>query len=206
MISEFSVYLRLGFEHITDIQGYDHLLFVGALTAAYGYSEWRRLLWLVTAFTVGHSLTLGLATLDLVRVSSGLVEFLIPLTILITSIMNIAVAARADIGGEKSEQAKDWVGRGRYGAASVFGLIHGMGFSNFLRAALGGEEGVVFPLFAFNVGLELGQLVIVLAVLGVGSLVTRLVHGRRGIWTITLSGVTALVSIALMIDRLVGST
>src|SRR5690554_1603976 len=77
MGSEFAVYLRLGFEHIADLNGYDHILFIAALCAVYELREWRHLLWLVTAFTVGHSVTLALATLDVLRIDSALVEFLI---------------------------------------------------------------------------------------------------------------------------------
>ena len=125
MGSEFAVYFRLGIEHIADIRGYDHILFIAALTVAYSLLEWRRLLILVTAFTVGHSITLALATVGAVRVNTELIEFLIPATILITSIFNIADSRSAT-------ESLDTGGRARrhqailYILAGGFGLIHQM--------------------------------------------------------------------------------
>jgi hypothetical protein len=143
MISEFLVYLRLGFEHITDPGGYDHLLFVAALTAS-DLGRVRRLFWLVTAFTVGHSITLALATLDLVRVDISLVEILIPLTILATAAVNAISWGRRQKAELVEDTSTDEVvepeTRVRYVLAVGFGLIHGLGFSTFLRAALGWEE------------------------------------------------------------------
>ena len=129
----FAVYLRLGFGHIADPKAYDHILFVAALTAAYPPVAWRRLVWLVTAFTLGHSVTLALATLDLVRVKSQLVEVLIPVTILLTSIAGI-VFSKGDTeeGGPIGSQLPQYL------LAAAFGLIHGLGFSTFLRSLLGG--------------------------------------------------------------------
>ncbi|HSM08121.1 MAG TPA: HupE/UreJ family protein, partial [Gemmatimonadota bacterium] len=153
MLSEFLVYLQLGFEHITDPGGLDHVLFVAVLTAT-DIDRPKHLFWLVTAFTLGHSLTLALATLRVVSVGSTLVEVLIPLTIIATCVLN---AATWKPSGAPSARG----GRGdrlRYGLAAGFGLVHGLGFSSFLRAALGGEESILLPLFAFNTGLEVGQL------------------------------------------------
>jgi hypothetical protein len=154
-MSEFSLYLRLGFEHISDLNGYDHILFVIALAAVYPLREWKHLLVLVTAFTIGHSITLALATLGVVNFNPDLIETLIPVTIFITAVINVAERFARD--PEKALQ-RDW--RMKYALAIGFGLIHGLGFSNFLRAVLGAEQSLVLPLFSFNVGLELGQLVI----------------------------------------------
>ncbi|MDA0379166.1 MAG: HupE/UreJ family protein [Bacteroidetes bacterium] len=154
-MSEFSVYLRLGFEHISDLNGYDHILFVIALAAVYPLREWRHLLVLITAFTIGHSVTLAMATMGMVDFNPDLIETLIPVTIFITAAIN--VGERFARNPEQALQ-RDW--RMKYVLAIGFGLIHGLGFSNFLRAVLGAEESLVLPLFSFNVGLELGQLVI----------------------------------------------
>ena len=155
MTSEFMLYLRLGFEHISDLNGYDHILFVIALAAVYPLKEWRHLLILVTAFTIGHSITLAMATLGWLAVDSDLIEMLIPVTIFITAVINLAERFASD--AEKALQ-RDW--RMKYALALGFGLIHGLGFSNYLRALLGTGENLVLPLFSFNVGLEIGQLVI----------------------------------------------
>jgi hypothetical protein len=192
------VFLRLGFEHIADVRGYDHILFIVALCAGYEIKDWKKLLILVTAFTVGHSLTLALATLRIITINDALVEFLIPLTIFLTAGMNI-VTSSPEGGGMLEKKGARSV---QYLLALAFGLIHGMGFSNFLRALLGGEEGIALPLFSFNLGLELGQICIVLTVLTLTFIVVRLARMRRHDWVLVLSGAAAGVALMLMIERL----
>lgn len=198
MVSEFLVFLRLGFEHISDLRGYDHILFVVALCAGYEPKHWKRLLVLVTAFTVGHSVTLALATLRLITINDALVEFLIPLTIFVTGVMNIVTASRRSESGVEGKGARGL----KYFLALGFGLIHGMGFSNFLRSLLGAEEGIALPLFGFNVGLEVGQIFIVVGVLCVTASMVRWVGMRRHDWIMVLSGATAGVALTLMVERL----
>jgi hypothetical protein len=200
MGSEILVYLRLGFQHIADLRGYDHILFITALTVAYRPTEWRRLLWLVTAFTVGHSITLALATLDLVRVSSRIVEPAIAFTIVITALTSFVTTAVVPASSPEPVSARGQLSR--YALAGGFGLIHGLGFSTFLRSLLGGEESIVAPLLSFNVGLELGQLVIVLAVLAIGMLAERGLHLTRRAWVLLVSGGVTAVGLALIVDRL----
>ena len=200
MLSEFLVYLRLGFEHIADIRGYDHILFVVALCAGYEPRQWRKILVLVTAFTVGHSITLALATVRIISISTDLVEFLIPLTIFVTGVFNIVVATRGRADEEESRRARVL----KYFLALGFGLIHGMGFSNFLRAVLGAEERIALPLFAFNVGLEVGQICIVLVILLLTFAFVRLVRMRRHDWILVLSGAAAGVAVTLMAERFIG--
>ena len=191
MLSEFLVYLRLGFEHITDPGGADHLLFVAVLTAA-DVGRLRSLAWLVTAFTLGHSVTLALATLDLVRVDSRLVEIAIPLTIIATCAVNVAAmkAERSDAQGGATT-SRPGGARLRYSLAAGFGLIHGLGFSVFLRAALDPEQGLLLPLFAFNSGLEIGQLALVA---GLVTMATALRFARvpQRTWN---TGVSALAAV-----------
>jgi hypothetical protein len=203
-MTEFELYLRLGFEHISDLKGYDHILFVIALAAVYPLREWKHLLILVTAFTIGHSVTLALSTLGWVDVDAELIETLIPVTIFITAALN--VGERFARNPEKALQ-RDW--RLKYLLAIGFGLIHGLGFSNFLRAVLGAEESLVLPLFSFNVGLELGQLVILVITFiasGVAiGLANRLLErsGRptantQRNWAVMLSVVIAILSLTMI--------
>jgi hypothetical protein len=195
MESTFLLYLRLGFEHISDLKGYDHMLFVTALCAVYQFDQWRHLLWLVTAFTVGHSITLALATLNFITIHADLVELLIPITIFVTSLVNIVYALRSSHerqADRRSEYAK-------YALALGFGLIHGMGFSNFLRAMLGGEENIVAPLFAFNIGLELGQILILTVVLLVSTGMVRWAGLARKDWSLVLSGATAGAALLMIV-------
>ncbi|MEZ0542910.1 HupE/UreJ family protein [Fibrella arboris] len=197
-MSDFFIYLRLGFDHITDPNGYDHILFVIALCAVYTLGQWRQVLTLITAFTIGHSITLALATLNLITYSTALIELLIPVTILITAITNFFYQepkSRSLMMNRKQKQP--W----RYGLALAFGLIHGMGFSNYLRSLLGREADIVKPLLAFNIGLELGQLLIVGLVLTVTYLVLNIIQSSRLRWTLIVSGLVAGMAISLIITN-----
>lgn len=194
-LSEFSTYLQLGWQHIADINAYDHIIFIIALCATYLISEWKKVLVLVTAFTIGHSVTLILAALGLIVFNRSVIEFLIPVTILLTSIYNLF--------DNKSGDVKDTFARKtniKYLLAMGFGLIHGMGFSNYFRSLLGKEESIVKPLFAFNVGIELGQLLIVAIIFAITWILYRLVHMKQREWILFISGVTAGISIILMME------
>ncbi|MGQ0650377.1 MAG: HupE/UreJ family protein [Gemmatimonadaceae bacterium] len=197
MGSEFTTYLRLGLSHIADLQGYDHILFIVALTAGFGLRDWKRLLWLVTAFTLGHSVTLALATLNVIHARSALIEMLIAVTIVIAGVFGLVSQWR---GSEEANAGRRQ--RILYVMAGGFGLIHGLGFSNFLRAVLGGEESIVFPLLAFNVGLEGGQLLIVGVVLLLGALVCEGAGLRRKTWAMGLSFICALFGARMMWERM----
>lgn len=191
-MSTFRLYLTLGIDHISDIAGYDHILFLTALCAVYSLRQWTRILILVTAFTIGHSITLALATLDLLRISTALVEFLIPLTIFLTALSNVL---------QKSDHVSRISHLFKYLAALFFGLIHGLGFSNYLRALLGGEKELVVPLFSFNLGLEIGQIMIVMAVMAISFVLVRLAGVRHRDWNLLLSGAAMGVSLILILER-----
>jgi hypothetical protein len=151
-MSEFLTFVRLGLRHIADIGAMDHILFLFALAAIYQARDWRDSLWVVSAFTVGHSLTLALAATGTLRAPANLIEFLIPLTIIATGSQNILVRHRSQAPLGK---------RYRPIFAGVFGLVHGAGFANYLQSLFSGS--IVFPLFGFNVGIELGQLLVLAA-------------------------------------------
>ncbi len=191
-MTTFSLYFQLGLTHILDIRGYDHILFVVALCAMYLLRDWRKILLLVTAFTVGHSVTLALATLRLVRLDPDLIEFLIPVTIFITAVSNIV---------RKRSAALPPVAPLNYALALVFGLVHGLGFSNYLRSLLGKEQSIVGPLLSFNLGLEIGQLVIVLIFLLSASVVVGLLGVSRRDWKLVISSAIAGVSLMLLVER-----
>lgn len=197
-MSDFLIYLRLGFDHITDPRGYDHILFVVALCAVYTLRQWRQMLVLVTAFTIGHSITLALATLQLIRYSTAFVELLIPITILITAVTNffyreLSIRSRAII----RSPSRRW----RYALALAFGLIHGLGFSNYLRSLLGREVDIIQPLLAFNIGLEIGQLVIISLVLGIAFIAVDRLKSSRLRWTLIVSGITAGMALSLIVNN-----
>jgi HupE / UreJ protein len=150
-MSELLTFIHLGFRHITDVEAMDHILFLVALAAIYRGRDWRDSLWVVSAFTVGHSITLALAVTGALRLPTALIEFLIPLTIVATALENLVVRnrSRAPL-------------RGRYRPvfAGIFGLVHGAGFANYLRSLFSGS--IALPLFGFNLGIEVGQIVVLL--------------------------------------------
>jgi uncharacterized membrane protein YfcA len=187
----FTTYLELGFEHILDLQGYDHIVFLIALCAAYRFDDWKNILILVTAFTIGHSITLALSSLSVITVNADLIEILIPITILITAILNLVT---------KPDPEKKW--RPNYFLALFFGFIHGMGFSNFFKALLGREAEIIGPLFAFNVGVELGQLCIVAFIMFLNFLVVKLGKVEQRHWNIVVSIIALLLSVYMIIGKL----
>ncbi len=191
-MSLFELYFKLGLQHIADLKGYDHILFILTLCAVYRLSEWKKLLMLVTAFTLGHSLTLALATLKILHIDSGLIEFLIPVTIFLTALANVFS------GKQNITPLLHYL---KYSAALFFGLIHGLGFSNYLRSLLGSEKGLALPLFSFNLGIEAGQLMIVAVILLVTLVIVDLFKLPRLHWHLLLSGAGMGVSLVLMIER-----
>jgi hypothetical protein len=205
-------YIELGFDHILDPQGYDHILFVVALCAIYLIQDWKKILVLVTAFTIGHSLTLALSSLKIVNISASLVEKLIPVTIILTCIYNIWKAQSLPdiprsvndqnylnqyLPANNTEQKKESV-MANYGLALGFGLIHGLGFSNFFKAMLGRDESIVMPLLSFNIGVELGQVIIVLVTLLLSYVLVNLIGIRRKYYTVVLSTLIAAWAVWLM--------
>jgi len=195
-LPDFWFNFQLGIEHILDPNGYDHILFVLALCVIYSVQEWKQVAWLVTAFTLGHSLTLALATFRIVNVSTDLIEFLIPITILITCFSNFTI--RPNDSTTVTQQRKITQ---RYALAAFFGLIHGLGFSNFLKSILPRDVTIWKPLLAFNLGLEVGQLVIVTFALLISSVLTQRFKVPRRDWILIISGMIAGVSLILMKDK-----
>ena len=188
-MSEFQLYFILGKDHILDYaNGYDHILFVVALCAIYLMRDWKKLLILITAFTIGHSITLALATLKIIVVDGALIEFLIPLTIFVTAFSNIF----------RRTEVTDRTTYINYGYALFFGLIHGMGFSNYLQAILGKHKNIVSPLFAFNVGLEVGQIIIVSIFMIISFILVDLFTLNRRDWKLVISSAIAGIALVLM--------
>jgi cell division protein FtsW (lipid II flippase) len=193
MLENFWSYLQLGFHHIANLEAYDHLVFVLVLCAPYSLSHWKDLLVMITAFTLGHSLSLALATLQIVAFPTPVIEFLIPVTIFFTALNNL----RAPTESQSLSIKHRW---GNYLLALSFGLIHGVGFSNFLRALLGSSADIIGALFAFNVGLEIGQIMIIallFLLLFVINLFIRIIVRERNLF---ISGFAAGISLILMLQ------
>jgi hypothetical protein len=192
-MSAFQLYFGLGMDHILDYaNGYDHIIFVVALCAVYLTRDWRQILILVTAFTIGHSITLALSTLRIISVNTGLIEFLIPLTIFITAFSNLF---------KKENSLSNSRIHINYLFAGFFGLIHGLGFSSYLRSILGKEENIVTPLLAFNLGLELGQIVIVALFMAAAFILVDLFGLNRRDWKMVISSAIAGMALVLMNEK-----
>lgn len=191
-MSDFYLWFSTGLEHILDLKGYDHILYIIALSILFDLKQWKNLLWLVTAFTLGHSLTLALSVTDIIRIPQILVEIWIALTILISCVWNL-------MDMQKERTRFKW----RYITAAVFGCIHGLGFSYLLKSMLGHESSILFPLFSFNIGLEVGQLVILTVVIFVKYIFQTFLPENQKLFTTTITFVILLLSLYMLIQRLI---
>lgn len=190
-MGNFGVYGELGFFHVMDLAGYDHVLFLIALALPFGYTMWKRVLWLATLFTVSHCLSLALAAYDLISFDSGIVEFLIPITILLTAIFDIyLVRGVLDAGAAFKVHLI---------STGLFGLIHGLGFSNYFRMLMSGESEKTGPLFGFAFGIEIAQIVVLVFVMGLTYLIVDRLRTSQ-IWYIRIAAsLIVLISTYLMI-------
>lgn len=197
-MDQFWLWFSTGLEHILDWNGYDHILYVIVLCAMFSIKDWKTLLMLVTAFTIGHSLTLAASVLNVFAIQQVYVEMLIPLTILLTCIVNICFRRRF----EPVQRSRNYSYRMNYVLALCFGFIHGMGFSYLLRSMLGKEENVVFPLLSFNLGLEVGQLIIVACMLVVSVFLSRFTRIKKADFIFFISSAIFGIAFLLFIQRL----
>ncbi len=194
-MTDFFTYFKLGFEHITDLGGYDHMLFIVALCAVYNLNQWRNILWVVTFFTIGHSITLALSVMKMVNVDSALIEFLIPCTIFFTSFSNFFIKSDKTISLKNQNQYL------RYFFTVFFGLIHGLGFSNYLKSLLGHSSNIVNELFAFNIGLEIGQIIIVVFFMLITYILTNILNIKKRELNLIISALVAGLTLHLITDK-----
>jgi len=190
-MNDFMFWLKMGIDHIIAWDALDHLLFITALCGIYTFSEWKKVIILVTAFTIGHSLTLALCSLGWLKINTPLVEFLIPFSIVITTCINFFSLS-------KSSSIKY-----KYIAALIFGLIHGMGFSNVLKSLLNKSENVIFPLFSFNIGIEIGQIIVVLLLLLFSLALYTVLKFKTAYYTIGISILVLIPAIIITINRFI---
>ncbi|WP_106795066.1 HupE/UreJ family protein [Aquimarina sp. Aq78] len=189
-MSEFWLYIKLGFGHVLDWHAYDHILFLVALTVGYTFDNWKRILLLVTVFTIGHTLSLFLAAYDVVSVNSRLVEFLIPLTILIAGLFNVFTVKNT------SKNSKIGI---LYGVTIFFGLIHGLGFSSYFRAISSNVNSKILPLIEFGLGVEAAQIIIVLIVLIVSFIFQTFFRFSKRDWILVVSSIVIGMVIPMLI-------
>ena len=190
-MTDFLFYLQLGWEHIISSDALDHQLFILALVAIFSFKDLKKVLILVTAFTIGHSVTLALSAFDIIRFPSNWIEFLIPCTIVFTALDNLIFSKNV----EKLIKLN-------YFLALFFGLIHGMGFANSVRMMLAQEQSITIPLFGFNVGLEIGQIAVVIIVLSIFYLLSTFLKLQKKHWILLVSASILVVSLKMAIERI----
>jgi hypothetical protein len=189
-MSDFGFYFRIGWEHIITIEALDHIFFIAALAAIYMLKDWKQVLILVTAFTIGHTITLALSSLNMVEVSSDWVEFLVPCTIVFTALSNLF---------QKTFTPKAI--RINYFLALFFGLIHGLAFANTLRMLIAEDQSFAWSMFSFSVGLELGQVLIVFLILLLAQLLVEILNIARRDWVLFLSAGVMALALQMAIER-----
>ena len=190
-MNDLAFYFYEGWHHIISTNALDHQLFILALSAIYLVNDWKKVLVLVTAFTIGHSLTLALSVYDVIRVKEVWVEFLIPCTILITALFNIF---------QQEDHNRKF--RLNYLFALFFGLIHGLGFANAIRFMLAKDQTIGRCLLGFNIGLEAGQILVVSAILLLSYVFVNRIGVKKRYWIYTLSGIAFIWAVKFAIERI----
>jgi hypothetical protein len=191
-MQDFRLYFGIGIEHILNLEALDHILFVSALCLRYLLKDWKKVVVLVTAFTIGHSITLVLSALGLVHFATRWIEFLIPITIVATAINNLTQRARQVEHPSRLPVI--------YFFALFFGLIHGLAFANSLLSLVG-REGIFIPLLAFNLGIEAAQLLVVAVILAISFIFVQLIRLRRVWWVWGVSALVLVASLKMAVER-----
>jgi len=175
---------------VLDFSAYDHILFLIVLAVVFSFKEWRRTLLLITFFTIGHSITLALAAYKVVSFNVDIIEFLIPITIFITGVINVIF-----VGKINQKNVINLI------FALFFGLIHGLGFSNYFRGMIGKSEEKMMPLLEFALGIEAAQIIIVLGILIIGSILQSLFRVTKRDWILVTSSIVIGFSIQMILER-----
>jgi len=186
------IYLEIGLRHVLDINAYDHILFLVALTVPYAFKDWKKVLILVSVFTLGHTLALLLSVFEIVTIKASLVEFLIPITILCTAVYNLFTSGKS--------AKKDNISVTGF-ITLFFGIIHGLGFSNYFKTILGGSAGdKMLPLLEFALGIEVAQIIVVLVVLLLSFIVQNFFRNSKRDWILIVSSIIIGVIIPMLIE------
>jgi hypothetical protein len=191
-MSEFWIFFEKGLRHILDLSAYDHILFLIALTIPYAFKDWKRLLLLITIFTVGHTLALILSVFGVVIIKVNMIEFLIPITILIIAFFNLFTA------GKSSKQESISV----IGFITLFfGIIHGLSFAGYFKTLVGGSsQSKLLPLLEFSLGIEASQIVVIFIVLILSYIVQTFFRFSKRDWTLVMSSFVIGVVLPMIIQ------
>jgi hypothetical protein len=181
----------MGLNHVLDFSAYDHILFLIVLAVVFGFDQFKKVFWLVTLFTVGHSITLALSAYGILKIRMDLIEFLIPVTIFITGVVNILTAKKSSVGKQNTNLI----------FAVFFGLIHGLGFSSYFRMMVGKEDNKLQLLLEFALGIEAAQIIIVLGILIIGTIFQYFLGVTKRDWVLVCSSIVIGFAIQMMFDR-----
>lgn len=181
----------MGLNHVLDFAAYDHILFLIVLTVVFGFNQWKKVVWLITTFTIGHTITLALAAYGILKIRMDIVEFLIPLTIFITAFFNVLRAKKSSSGKENTNII----------FALFFGLIHGLGFSNYFKMMIARGDDKLLPLLEFAVGIEGAQIIIVFVILLIGTLLQSFFRVAKRDWILVTSSIVIGFVIPMLINR-----
>ena len=191
-MSEFWIYFQIGLKHVLDIHAYDHVLFLIALAVPFSFADWKRVVLLVTLFTIGHTMALMLSVFEIVTIKVNVVELLIPITILITALFNLFTA-----GKSSKRDSINLV----FFITLFFGIIHGLGFSNYFKSILrGSASSKILPLSEFALGIEAAQIVVVFVVLVISYIIQAVFRFSKRDWTLVMSAFVIGVVIPMIID------
>ena len=188
---DFLFYIELGLDHVLDLGAYDHILFLSALALPFTFKHWKKVLILATVFTLAHCLSLALSAYGVVQVDVGMIEFLIPVTILLTALFNFVHIRNQELEVGLSLHIL---------ATAFFGLIHGFGFSNYFRMLIAGEQDMVVPLLGFATGIELSQVTVILLVLALSQLIVNVLKVKRPVYIALASLLVIGITIRLLIS------
>ena len=191
-MSDFWIYFQIGLRHVLDINAYDHVLFLIALTVPYAFKDWKRVLLLVTIFTIGHTVALMLSVFGLVIIKESLIEFMIPITILATAVFNLFAATKS--GKNEAMGVTGFI-------TLFFGIIHGLGFSNYFKSILAGDASdKMLPLLEFALGIEAAQLIVVLVVLVISYIMQTILRFSKRDFTLVFSAFVIGVVVPMIIE------
>jgi hypothetical protein len=190
-MNDFILYFKMGLNHVLDFTAYDHILFLIVLAVVFSFNQFKKVVWLVTLFTIGHSTTLALSAFEVLSVDMKLIEFLIPVTIFITGAVNVFTAKKTAGGTQNTNLI----------FAVFFGLIHGLGFSNYFKMMIGKGEDKVMPLLEFSLGIEAAQIIIVLGILLMGTILQHFFKVTKRDWILVCSSIVIGFAIQMLLNR-----
>jgi hypothetical protein len=191
-MDSFWVYFQIGLKHVLDSSAYDHILFLAALTVPYAFKDWKRILILVSIFTAGHTVALFLSVFEIITIKASFIEFLIAITIFFTAIYNLFTAGKTNKNAGLS-----WVGF----ITLFFGIIHGLGFSNYFNSILSGSAtDKLTPTLEFALGIEAAQIIVVFVILSIAFVVQNLFKFSKRDWTLVISSLIIGVIIPMIIE------